>query len=167
MIKSVSNLRARSRWFGAAQAIVIFVLASAGVARADVWDEFETRCLATMEAVTPTDLTGLSRSEPQDGFDVWMGQEGWKLRLSLSDEDGNVCILEGFDWSGDVSEAASGWATRALAAGKYEPLPEENSQYVSVYRSTNWREPRIEVRVQSSDGELVPQLIVQETDLES
>ena len=167
MINRIPNLRPRSRWFGVAQAIVILVFACAGVASADVWDEFETRCLAMMEDVTPTDLSGLSHLESQDGFEVWMGKEGWKLRLLLSNEDGNVCIIEGFDWSEAVSQAASNWASRALASGKYESLPEENSQCVSVFRSTNWREPRIEVRVQASDGELAPQLIVQETDLES
>ncbi len=139
----------------------------AGAAQADALDAFMERCLTPLENVAAPQLDGLIDRDPEDGFLVWQGREGWKLRTANGLDTPELCMISEFEWTDEIDSRIMAWMDDALAEGRYEVLPKVSLQSPTVLRSVHWREPRIELVVQRFSPEHGAFMMVRETDLEA
>lgn len=139
----------------------------AGVANAGPWEVFQQRCLTPMGQLGEPDLSGLIVEDPEPGFLVWQTREGWLIRTANGLDAPQICMLSGFEWDKAVQDATFGWIGTELEADRFELLEKLSLQSPTILRSTQWREPKIEMSYQPFDVELGSYLFVRETDLES
>lgn len=117
------------------------------VAFADAWEVFEQRCLVPMEGKSlevPRDLSRsvdpLYQDERVHAFDI-EELEAVLLMTAENSVDRHFCSLVEVEFG----NAPQLWAENALQSGRYEFLLSSNSSDPGVFRSTDWREPKIEV----------------------
>ncbi|RLJ51828.1 hypothetical protein BCF46_2053 [Litoreibacter meonggei] len=147
---------------------VVFLAASG--AQAGAWEEFETRCLVPMENVAlvqPDDLRH-DKKFKNDG-DTYSTYRIGDVKLAISDGRANQpkwcrVTLRG-EQARELMDAGFEWSARAQADERYNLIGEPVLGF--VVRSTQWREPKIDVSLsmQMKGGQFT--LRVEETDLES
>ncbi len=150
----------------------------AQAAEASAWSEFETRCLAPMEdfaapVIGELAMTGETRKDGRHifGFETESGllsverdpASGDALSCSLS-QRGGISLPEADGFAGDFTF----WAGQVLEAGRYvgQPSP-TNEKDAILLRSSEWREPVLEVLLAKGPGDAAWTAIVRETDLEA
>lgn len=150
--------------------VISAILIACGAAQADAWEEFDARCLVPMENVAlaqPIDLRhDKSFKNDNDNFSSYQ-IDGARLAIS----NGNMGLpqwcwmsVKGDDAPG-FQDAAFEWRGRAQASGRYTLIDKPVLGF--VLRSTDWREPKIDVflTMQMKGSQFI--LRVTETDLES
>jgi hypothetical protein len=140
-------------------------------AHANAWEEFEQRCLVPMENVSlvlPSDLTPIAQfkndGDPYNEYDVGSGVKLW---VSYGDAGApQWCHVILPSSSPETGRSFLAWSERAVELRRYEELAAPRGDRM-ILRSTEWREPRMDVRV------IVPHhlggltLSAMETELES
>ena len=154
-------------------AACLLTIAAASPAVAGTWDLFVTRCLTPMEEIAleqPGDLTAdaqfkndgdtyatyktaktgavLSVSDGRDGRPQW-------CRVHLDDETGEA--------SAEIANSFLAWSS-GVADDQYEEI-EGDSERLTL-RSTEWREPKLDVSMRMGPNGAGITLEARETDLE-
>lgn len=157
---------------------VLALGATAFGAKAGAWQDFEMRCLTPMEdfAVPVTgDLTEIEDSLGDgvhvSGFDTEFGllsierssADAEALSCSIMQRD-DVSLPEADGFVGDFTH----WAGQVLEAGRYvgQGDPVDDNAAI-VLRSSEWREPVLEVLLSKTTTGNAWKAIVRETDLEA
>ncbi len=163
-----SNFLRRDLRFAATFAAVLLALL-ATAAQADAWKEFEARCLTPMEEVSlalPDDLEADGHFK-NDG-DTYSTYAFAGFGIAISDGRGDRphwCFVSTEPAASQVfQERADAWRSSAIAEETYELIGELDPGF--HLRSTEWREPRIDVVLTMGDAGTSFNMRVEETDLE-
>ena len=153
----------------AAASAIIALCTTGSNAQTGTWEEFETLCLTPLEEVTlaqPEDLNA-HKNFKNDG-DTYSTYKIASAKIAISDgraAQAQWCYISTRPpVSVPFGKQAESWREVAIASGRYELIDE----YVLGFhlRSTEWREPRIDVtlRMQGKGAYFV--MRAEETDLE-
>jgi len=150
--------------------MVCAVFLMAGVAQAGAWEEFETRCLGPMENVAlahPADHKQHKSFKNDGGTYTTYRIDGATLAVSDGRMDqAQWCLVQVRGAEAPVfMDAGLAWSALAQKSGRYEKIEDRVMGF--VLRSTEWREPKIDVSMTMAmkGGQFT--LRVLETDLES
>lgn len=148
--------------------ISVAVLLGTGAAHAgpNIWQTFETRCIAPIEEIEEIDISGLSAKPDIENAQVFHDADGLftLLRDKIGAGKSNFCRITDF-YDLQAGDAFERWAGMALSDGRYEM--KQNSGPAILLQSTFWREPRVEIEVDFLGLTGQRFFEIRETDLES